>query len=687
MPYIVNFTDRENKVPITVYDNTSNTDTSLVFPGRNVTGYGQIIAENFVSLLENFSKSDPPVNPVEGQLWYDSTNLILMLWDGVQWKASGNVQKSSVEPDVEASSIGELWVDTVNQQLYVFSGTRWILVGPNFSTGLRSGPLVEQLDDSDGNSRVILVFYVEDEPVFIISRDTFTPKVTISGYSRIQTGLNITSSLIDTSESLKSKLYSIATSAESLLINDIEVASSKFLRSDVTNTVESGFNIRSDSGITLGNNGNFTISSSSTTGRLYNSAIGSSVDIDINRAGFPETILRVIDNKVGINVLDPNESLEVSGNIKTDGALIVTNTENVTVANTGAVKIAGGAYIEKGLLLGDTLEVQGSSTTGNIIPRVTGRYELGSAAFRWNNIHAKTVTADTLKGNLEGNIVGNATTATNLRSVTTFAMTGDVSSASFTFDGQVGGLLKVFNTSLTADIITSKTEATESNENDTVLLFRSGEGLLKSKRDTFIADLGVPLGTILPFAGANVPYGYLFCDGSEIEIVKYQDLYDIIGTTFGVSVLGVGTFKLPDLRGRFVLGRDNMDNGITVPTTTGGYVDSGGGNADRVPGTEPDLIGGAGGQSSISLGVNNLPDHEHDMKGSADVQYYATRLDTAAAIDAGAFTNKGPTTVGQMQYLPSSGGIKTSGILAEEFTVMNPYITMNYIIRSGPPAF
>ena len=50
MPYIVNFTDNENKSPITVFDNTSSTDTSLTFPGRNVTGYGQIIAENFLVL-------------------------------------------------------------------------------------------------------------------------------------------------------------------------------------------------------------------------------------------------------------------------------------------------------------------------------------------------------------------------------------------------------------------------------------------------------------------------------------------------------------------------------------------------------------------------------------------------------------------------------------------------------------
>lgn len=686
MPYIVNFTDRENKVPITVYDNTSNTDTSLTFPGRNVTGYGQLVAENFISLLENFSKSDPPINPIEGQLWYDSSNLLLMIWDGVQWKAAGNIQKSSVVPDIATSNVGELWVDTANQQLYVFSGTRWILVGPNFSTGLRSGPLVEQIDDSDGIARVILVFYVEDSPIFIISRDSFTPKVTIEGFARLRSGLNITSTLVDVN-GFKSKLYSTAVSADSLIVNEVEIPSSRFLRSDITNTVESGFNIRSDSGINIGTNGNFTISASATSGKLYNSESGSSIDIEINRSGFPETILRVIDNKVGINVLDPDESLEVSGNIKTDGALIITNLENVSIANTGALQISGGAYISKGVLIGDSIEVQGASKVSEITPRVTERYNIGSGGLRFNNIYSKTLIADTIKGNLEGNIIGNATTATNLRSITTFAMTGDVSAPSITFDGQVGGLLKIFNTSLTADIITSKTAVDDSEENDTILLFRAGEGLLKADRDTFIADLGVPIGAILPFAGANAPSGYLLCDGSEVEIVKYQDLYDVLGNTYGTIRAGVGTFRLPDLRGRFPLGRDNMDNSITVPNALGGYLDGGGGNVDRVPGTEPDILGGTGGQSSVFLEVSNLPQHEHNMKGDAGIQYYATRLDTAAAVDSEAFTNKGPTTVGQMQYLPSSGGIKTSGRLAEEFTVMNPFLTVNYIIRSGPPAF
>jgi hypothetical protein len=122
MPYQIQYTDKNNKNDITVNDNGSNKiDTSLVFPGRNVTGYGAIIAENFLHLLENFASGDEPTNPVEGQLWYNSADAVLQLWDNTGWKAASNIQKGPSAPDVEISKVGELWVDTTNQQLRIFS--------------------------------------------------------------------------------------------------------------------------------------------------------------------------------------------------------------------------------------------------------------------------------------------------------------------------------------------------------------------------------------------------------------------------------------------------------------------------------------------------------------------------------------------------------------------------------------
>ena len=690
MPYIVNFTDKENKIPITVYDNTSSTDTSLTFPGRNVTGYGQTIAENFLALLENFAKETQPTNPVEGQLWYNTSDGVLQIWDSTTWKAASNIQKSGVEPATEQSKVGELWVDTTNQQLYVYSGTRWILVGPNFSTGLRSGPIVEAVIDSDNVSRVILIFYIEDLPVIIFSKDSFTPKISISGFITIKSGLNITENNIGLG-GFDTKIYGTATVAEALIISDVEIPASKFLRSDIINTTEYGINVRNNQGITLGVDGTFSLSTSEISSKIYNSNPGSSIDLQINRDGIPSTTLRVINNTVGINVAFPDEALHVDGNIKSNGSLILTDTTPSSNFNNGTFRTAGGAAIAKNLLVGDGFKASGVSEFDNVQPAITDQYDLGTAVKRWNTVRTKTLIAETIEGVLTGNIVGNASTATNLKFVTTFKMEGDVTAPSIQFDGQVGGNTKTFSTTLTSGLISSKDEPfpNVSTKPDTVLVYRPGTGLLKETRDTFISDLGVPMGAILPFAGSEAPYGYLLCDGSEVERTKFSDLYDVLGTIYNGSVplSGVGTFRVPDLRGRFPLGRDNMDNAFTVPNSLGGYVDAGGGNVDRVSGTAPDNLGDGGGQSSNNLTVSNLPDHEHNMKGSTGQQYFATRVDSAIPSDTGSFSEKGPTTVGQSQYIPSSGGIKTAGSLGQEFSVMNPFLTLNYIIRSGPPAF
>jgi len=690
MPYIVNFTDKDNKLPITVYDNTSSTDTSLTFPGRNVTGYGQTIAENFLALLENFAKETQPVNPVEGQLWYNTTDGVLQIWDSTTWKAASNIQKGGVAPQTEQSKVGELWVDTTNQQLYVYSGTRWILVGPNFSTGLRSGPLVESITDSDNVSRVVLVFYIEDIPVIIFSKDSFTPKISISGFITIKSGLNITENNIGLG-GFDTKIYGLTTAAEALVISNVEIPAGKFLRSDVINTTEFGINVRNNQGITLGVDGTFSLSTSDVSSKIYNSTPGSSIDLQVNRDGIPATVLRVIENTVGINVLSPDEALHVDGNIKTNGSLILTGTSPSSNFNNGTFRTAGGAAITKNLLVGDGLKVIGISEFDNIQPSATDFYDSGTTLKRWNTVRTKTLIAETIEGVLTGNIVGNASTATNLRFSTTFKMEGDVTAPNIVFDGQVGGNTKTFTTTLTSGLISSKDEPFPniSIKTDNVLVYRPSVGLIRETRDAFVADLAVPIGAILPYAGAEAPYGYILCDGSELERTKYSDLFDVIGTTFnGTAPLnGVNTFKVPDLRGRFPLGKDNMDNAFTVPNNTGGYIDAGGGNIDRVSGTAPDNLGDSSGQSSNSLTVANLPEHEHNMKGSTGQQYFATRVDSAIPSDTGSFSEKGPTTVGQSQYIPSSGGVKTVGTLGQEFSVMNPFLTLNYIIHSGPPAF
>ena len=63
----------DGTVLTTIADGTINTtSTSLGLPGRNYSGYGQALDTNFVHITENFADTTPPVNPLRGQLWYDT---------------------------------------------------------------------------------------------------------------------------------------------------------------------------------------------------------------------------------------------------------------------------------------------------------------------------------------------------------------------------------------------------------------------------------------------------------------------------------------------------------------------------------------------------------------------------------------------------------------------------------------
>lgn len=695
MAYNIRYSDSASKTAITVYDNTVNQDTSLGFPGRTYAGYGQYIAENFLHLLENFASPNEPLNPTQGQLWYNSDTETLMIYDSSGWKAASSIQKASSAPSVGSDKVGEVWVDTVKQQLYIWSGATWVLVGPDFSTenGLRTGPVIETVDDSDNAQHRIVKFLVDEIPVAILSKDSFTPKISISGFISIKSGINISTISVGTGGFMP-KLYGTAQAADALNIGDVEVPATKFLRTDVANTTEYGLNIRNNSGLTLGVDGTFKFNTSVTASKIYNALEGSSIDVQVNRNGSAHTTIRVLGDKVGINNESPNYELDIDGSLGLNGGIVVSSTEDSTNFNNGSFRTLGGAAISKNLLIGTDLEVGGTTTIKSLLPKVSDTYNLGddpaTNGKRWNTVYAKTIQADFLRGVLDGDVAGNARTATNLRTSSTFKLEGDVVSQTISFDGSPGSPNKVFVTSLTSDIIANKDQPfpNKSKKTDTLLVYRPGTGLIKETRDVFVADLGVPIGAIMPFAGTNIPYGYLLCDGSEVEKAKYGDLYDVVGNSFGTPVLGVNTFVLPDLRGRFPLGRDNMDNGGTVPNITGGFVDAGGGNVDRITGTEADTLGAGGGNGTAALDIKNLPDHEHSLKPEgSDKQFSVVRLDSAVVAGTAPGPGAGPTAPGQAQYLNTSGGIKTSVTLGRPFAVLNPFQTVNYIIRSGPPAY
>lgn len=88
MPYTINYSD-SGKPAIILNDGTVDTSTSLVLIGKNVTNFGEYLNENLLHLLENYANGTEPTNPTEGQLWYNTTESQLYIYDNGQWYPIG----------------------------------------------------------------------------------------------------------------------------------------------------------------------------------------------------------------------------------------------------------------------------------------------------------------------------------------------------------------------------------------------------------------------------------------------------------------------------------------------------------------------------------------------------------------------------------------------------------------------
>ena len=672
MAYSVNFTDAVNKTPIVIDDNSRNTvDSSLTFIGRNEASYGQAIAENFLHLLENFANNTPPNNPIEGQLWFDSGTNRLKINDSTagaaNWRPAGGVHIEAVEPTNPLT--GDVWVDTTNNQLFLYTGAQFQLVGPNFAGGLKAGAQAEEVVDTQNITHTVIKNYVADKVVTIISKDQFIPRQKIEGFTELFPGINISNTDFNNNGIVLNKLHATATKADALNVTQpaIEtVNANNFVRSDITDTMNGQLFVRNDGGVTIGSNQIFNLEIASNNAVIKNNSLDGNIDFKV----FPEsdrdvvTVMRVDgrNKRVGINQVSPAVALDVTGSGHFTDQLQLASTIQSTDNQTGALKVSGGAGIAKNLNVGGNAKFDGHIQVGEtgsgtvaIQPTDDGSQgfdaalDIGTTNNRFRNIFSETFTGrhvGTVIGDVFGNVNG---TSDRLVASTVFKISGHVAdSTGFSFDGQTGGAEKIFNVTLTQDAIDEQTTTTENESDDLILVSRDGVGLRHITRTNFFSGASlVPIGAIMPYAGpissfVDIPDGYLLCDGSEVAQGIYPDLFDVIGFTYGTGV-NPSTFKLPDLRGRFPLGLDNMDNGLTVNDVSGTAVDAGGGIANRVTNTAARSLGGTQGSESVT--TNNVA-------FGTGTQYAAT-------------TGAGPFNI---------------------LNVMNPYLAVHYIIRSGEPA-
>jgi microcystin-dependent protein len=91
--------------------------------------------------------------------------------------------------------------------------------------------------------------------------------------------------------------------------------------------------------------------------------------------------------------------------------------------------------------------------------------------------------------------------------------------------------------------------------------------------------LMIPTGTIMPFAGSVAPSGWVMAYGQEVSQTSptYAYLYAVIGSTYCTTEHGgtctAGNFRLPDLRGRFIGGKDDMGGSAASRITSAVTID------------------------------------------------------------------------------------------------------------------
>jgi hypothetical protein len=218
MPYTIYKT---NGVRLTtIEDGKLNLVTDLQLVGKNYAGYGQIVNDNLVKLLENFSNGTAPSKALTGQIWYDTLNKKLKVYNGSKWNQVLPTTISAIRPVDLADN--EFWFDSVNFKLYLKHGDTFRLIGPGATTsGAASSGATLTTTEVVSSTEVtydIIKLVIGEATVAIISDQTFDVNSTDPTYaetSKIVKGITLIGSDPLTGISSDSETFFWGTAADS----------------------------------------------------------------------------------------------------------------------------------------------------------------------------------------------------------------------------------------------------------------------------------------------------------------------------------------------------------------------------------------------------------------------------------------------------------------------------------------
>ena len=341
MAYQINKTD--GTIVATVADGqVDNLSTDITLIGKNYSGFGEALNENFIKLLENFSSTTQPEHPIKGQIWFDATENKLKVYSGTAFVPVSSATIANTQP--ATLGVGDLWFNENAKQLYFFDGTETILLGPDYSEqqGI-SGFRVASILDTLNQTRVITSLYTNGVLLGIFSKDSFTPKNAIEGFSgSIQPGFN-QGTLSDI------KFNVTVTNAEQLGSID----ATTYARRDTSNSFAGQVRVNSNLGVVFGSGdqGNLTVDGNS---NVFFSNAASDKELTINvRKGIVQedaVVINAAARSIGLYENFTSSSVTVGGDFEVkgdtvirgtltinDGDLLVENTQNLVVENKNII--------------------------------------------------------------------------------------------------------------------------------------------------------------------------------------------------------------------------------------------------------------------------------------------------------------------------------------------------------------
>jgi hypothetical protein len=421
MAYTVNKTNSLS-VPnsYTVEDSVINTQTDISLIGKGYAGYGEAIAENFVQLLENFSNTTAPTKPILGQLWWDSTNSRLKVYNGTEFVPAGsNAPYVSTAPDAMVS--GDIWIDSDTDQQYFYNGTVSVLVGPVSPTGTKSGFTYHVITDSTDVNQNITKQWNDNNLIAIISEDEFTPKAALPGFATIKKGITLSTDITD------NKFQGTATNSDQLG----SVVAAGYLRSNANDTTSGTFGVVTDLGLQVGADSDLSMSVDVTGVILANQVSNTDITFKVNDGGVATTVMTIdgAESRIGIGTITPTTKLDVSGTVNATaftGPLTGAVTGNVTGTASLDLPLAGGT-------------LTGTLNGRAVIPTANNTYDLGSSSYKYATIYGTTVNTVSLTttgtatiGTIEATNIGFADSSITVTGISTDGSLGGDAFGTFT---------------------------------------------------------------------------------------------------------------------------------------------------------------------------------------------------------------------------------------------------------------